>query len=211
MRKSTIEEDFSDIVHDLLINNVKARRYLAYCQSLNMCSLLFATFLYSLDENSYYPPGAQHLSSNRLFGMYHSCTDEANKRAIIESFGQPQGTIRVVFATMALGMGVDFKNLYYVIHYGAPRSLEDYLQESSRAGRDGQQAYSKVFWKPADVPLRQDQSNFHNREVAAVRKYLEDTHMCRRYMLLRYFDKVVADRLEIHDKQWCCDNCQSRS
>ena len=48
---------------------------------------------------------------------------------------QSDGVVRVVFATMAHGKGVDFKSLDYIIHYGAPRSLEDYIQESGRAGR----------------------------------------------------------------------------
>ena len=48
----------------------------------------------------------------------------------MKSFGQPDGVVRIVFTIMALGMGVDFKNLDFVIHYGALRSLEEYFQES---------------------------------------------------------------------------------
>ena len=174
-----------------------------------MCSALYAHFHYTLGDSSYYPPGADHLSDHRLFGMYHSCTDEHNKGVIIDSFSKPDGVVRVVFATMALGMGVDFKDVYHVIHYGAPRSLEDYLQESGRVGRDGQQSYSKVYWKPADAPLKKDQSDHHNREVAAVRRFLEDTTTCRRYMLVSYFDRVMAAHLERSDRSQCCDNCRS--
>ena len=76
----------------------------------------------------------EQVSDNRLFAMFHSCTDEHNKRVVMSSLSQADGVVRVVFATMALGMGVDFKSLDYVIHYGAPRSLEDYMQESGRAG-----------------------------------------------------------------------------
>ena len=45
----------------------------------------------------------------------------------MSSLSQADGVVRVVFATMALGMGVDFKSLDYIVHYGAPRSLEDYI------------------------------------------------------------------------------------
>ena len=55
------------------------------------------------------------------------CTDEHNKRVIMFSLSESDSVLRVVFTTMALGMRVDFKNLDYIIHYGAPRSLEDYI------------------------------------------------------------------------------------
>ena len=76
----------------------------------------------------------------------------------MKSFGQPDGVVRIVFATMALGMGVDFKNLDFVIQYGAPRSLEDYFQESGRAGRDNQQSLAGVYWRPVEAPVRADQT-----------------------------------------------------
>lgn len=47
------------------------------------------------------------------------------------------GTVRIVFCTVALGMGVNFAGLNYIIHYGAPKSVEDYFQECGRAGRSG--------------------------------------------------------------------------
>ena len=72
----------------------------------------------------------EQVSDNRLFAMFHSCTGEHNKWVVMSSLSRADGVVRVVFATMALGMGVDFKSLDYVIHYGAPRSLEDYMQES---------------------------------------------------------------------------------
>ena len=204
-----IEDDFAPVVKDLAENNIRAERVLVYCRSLDMCSCLYAHFLYTLGEKSYYPSGAEHLSDNRLFGMYHSCTDEHNKQVIVHSFSQPDGVVRVVFATMALGMGVDFRNIYHVVHYGAPRSLDDYLQESGRVGRDGQQAFSKICWRPAEAPIKKNQGIYRNREVAAVRRYLENSGTCRRYVLLSYFDKTLADNLERCDKMMCCDICCS--
>ncbi len=61
------------------------------------------------------------------------------------------GTIRVVFATIALGMGVNFVGLNRTIHYGAPTAIENYFQESGRAGRSGAIAKSTIFWKPVDA------------------------------------------------------------
>ena len=95
VRKTSIEEDFAFVVADLLENNIKAS--------------LYEHFKYTLKDAGYYPPGAERLSDNRMFGMFHSCTDEHNKAVIMKSFGQPDGVVRIVFATMALGMGVELR------------------------------------------------------------------------------------------------------
>lgn len=207
---SNVEDDFELVVEDLAENNIRAKRLLVYCRSLDMCSTLYAHFMYTLGEKSYFPTGANHISDNRLFGMYHSCTDQYNKKVIVESFSKPDGVVRVVFATMALGMGIDFKNVYHVVHYGAPRSLDDYLQESGRVGRDGHQAFSKVYWKPAEAPIKKNKAIYRNREIAAVRRYLENLETCRRFLLISYFDKSLADSLD-RSENMCCDNCCNSS
>ena len=89
----------------------------------------------------------------------------------MSSLSESDSVLRVVFATMALGMGVDFKNLDYIIHYGAPRSLKDYIQESGRAGRDHQQSRSRIYWKPVEAPVYADQSVHHYKELKEVRDY----------------------------------------
>lgn len=209
VHKTSIEEDFEFAVTDLLNNNIKAQRVIVYCQSLNMCASLYEHFKYTLKDAGYFPPGAEQISDNRMFAMFHSCTDEYNKSVIMQSLSQPDGVVRIVFATMALGMGVDFRNLDFVVHYGAPKSLEDYFQESGRAGRDQQQSVSRVYWKPVEAPLYTDMTIHRKFELCAVREYLEDSEQCRRYMLLKYFDPVVARSIGSRDKRLCCDNCRS--
>ena len=103
-----------------------------------MCSDLYGYFSYCLGKKGYYPPGSEEVCRNGIFGMFHSSTSDANKQIILESLSKPDGTVRVVFATTGLGMGVNFVGLRATIHYGAPRSLDDYFQESGRAGRAGQ-------------------------------------------------------------------------
>ena len=95
--RTTIEEDFAAMISDLKLNLINTKRVLVYCQSLNMCSSLYAHFLYALGDSSYYPPGAPKLAENRLFGMYHSGTADHNKDVIIKSMTDPNGVVKSCF------------------------------------------------------------------------------------------------------------------
>ena len=110
---------------------------------------------------------------------------------------------------MALGMGMNFVDLTSAIHYGAPRNMDDYFQESSHAGRNGKQAPSTIYWTPADAPLHHDSTNPHDLEVVAVRRHLEKTSTCRRIQLLNYFDTAIVNELHERDHNTCCDTCKS--
>ena len=50
------------------------------------------------------------------------------------------GTVRVEFASVAMGMGIDLHRVDTIIHYGAPSSFEDYFQASDRRGQSGDSA-----------------------------------------------------------------------
>ena len=113
--------------------------------------------------------------------------------------------MRVVFATIALGMGIDLKNVNTIIHYGAPRSLEDYFQESGRGGRSGEAAKSIIYWKPKDCPMLKKITNINDQETVAVRRYVENCSECRRYQLLKYLDPMLAKNGTSSSS--CCDVC----
>ena len=105
--RSDIDSDIKPLVDELRQNKVHMSRVIIYCRSLNMCSDLYAFFLSTLGEESYYPSDALKISDNRLFGMYHANTPSHNKEVILNSMQKADGVVRVVFATVALGMGVN--------------------------------------------------------------------------------------------------------
>ena len=185
--RTTIASDFQSILCTLREKAIHAPRVLIYCQSLDVCADLYAHFHYKLGDGSYYPPGSPQISDYRLFGMFHSNTPEHNKQVILKSLMLPDGVVRVVFATIALGMGVHLRDVDNIIHYGAPCSVEDYFQESGRGGQSGGDAVSTILWKPVDCPLRKQPVSMRDHELIAIRKYLENTTVCRRKWLLNHF------------------------
>lgn len=170
--RSDIDTDFLPVLTTLKKDTIAAPRVIVYCRSLDICADLYAHFHYELGELSYYPPGAPKLSDNRLFGMFHANTPQYNKDVILQSLQLPNGVVRVVFAMVALGMGINLKDVNIIIHYGAPSSVEDYFQESGRGGRSGGDAVSTIYWKPVDCPVKKEPVTLRDRELIAVRRYL---------------------------------------
>ena len=67
------------------------------------------------------------------------------KEQIITSFTEVESRLKIVVATIAFGMGIDCPNIRRVIHFGPASSIEDYIQETGRAGRDGLPSTAMVW------------------------------------------------------------------
>jgi ATP-dependent DNA helicase RecQ len=91
---------------------------------------------------------------------YHAGMERAEREAAQDAF--ITGRARIVVATVAFGMGIDKADVRAIVHYQLPASLEAYVQESGRAGRDGKPARCVLFASSADAGqlrrhLRQDE------------------------------------------------------
>ena len=82
------------------------------------------------------PIGYPDLPCFRLFDMYTKCNHKDVKKEILQLFTSPLGSLKIVIATIAFGLGVNCPNIQRIIHWGAPNDIETYIQEVGRAGRD---------------------------------------------------------------------------
>lgn len=97
-----------------------------------------------------------HLIQQKLginTAAYHAGKEAADRKRIQQEW--ISGKLPLVVATNAFGMGIDKADCRYVIHYTMPYSLEAYYQEAGRAGRDGQESFPLLLYKPSDTIIAQ--------------------------------------------------------
>ena len=131
-RTTDLETDFSESLSILKEKQKDTLRVVVYCRTLMICADLFSHFSYEMGKSQYYPPSSPEQSENRLFGMFHTSTTQHSKDVIMGSLQDCHGTVRVVFASVAMGMGIDLHGVDAIIHYGAPSSIENYFLASGR-------------------------------------------------------------------------------
>lgn len=134
--KDDLYRTFSNVIKDLEINQVKAEKVLVFCRRKEHVKELYELFSQCLGPKAYCKPTGQEPMDDRsrLFGMYHRKTHNLVKETIETEFCKVDGTVRVVFCTIAFGMGINVKGAYIGIHLGPSSGLDDYLQESGRIG-----------------------------------------------------------------------------
>lgn len=145
---------------------------------------------------------------------YHAGIDGARRDLVSRQFRE--GTLDLIVATNAFGMGIDRADVRAVIHLAPPGSIESYYQEVGRAGRDGEPAIGVLCTSASDLPLRrrllESTADGYAPDPARVQHrwslFLElmrwaEGGSCRHDAILRYF----GDEAETLAGCGRCDNC----
>ncbi|XP_052695181.1 ATP-dependent DNA helicase RecQ-like [Crassostrea angulata] len=117
----------------------------------------------------------------------------------LEKISKSEPVIRVVLATVALGIGLHAPAVRKVIHFKCPTSIEKYLQETGRAGRDGLPADAILYVNKTDV--RTNRPGMQN----SMRQYCISTDTCLRFQLLQHLDYKPVEGTK---KCKCCNVCE---
>ena len=138
--------------------------------------------------------------------FYHAGLSREEKKECEDWFlHNPNG---VLTATCAYGLGIDKSDIRTVIHRDCPPSVEAYLQESGRAGRDGKSSKAVLLWGPEDdIGLAMAKSEEEKFRLKNLLSYARDHLKCRREVLLDLLDYEGERDSPGAD---CCDVCEKK-
>ncbi len=146
--KGSVER--SNIAYRVLASENKQKNILDYCKEHDAeCGIIYCQTRRSVKTITKY------LRAHSIsVGMYHGGMKRSDRDQMLSYW--MDGTIQVMIATNAFGMGIDKPNVRFVLHFEIPDNLEAYYQEAGRAGRDGKDSVAIAFWERKDLEIQEN-------------------------------------------------------
>ncbi|KAK3082845.1 hypothetical protein FSP39_006929 [Pinctada imbricata] len=192
--KTSAEESFETIVLPLLKelctdNNDDFPRTIVYSK-LKYCALG-----YELAHKVSMKSNTQIMDS---ISQYHAPSTSSMKEKLVQEMGHPSSKLKLLFATEAYSMGTDAPNIRRIVHIGPPSSLDTYMQEVGRGGRDGEDCDALLYYNASDIG-----KNVTSMMPEVCEFCISNT--CRRTFLGMHFGmQHDHDTVSLHR---CCDIC----
>ncbi|XP_060084050.1 bifunctional 3'-5' exonuclease/ATP-dependent helicase WRN-like [Ylistrum balloti] len=151
-----------------------------YVESLDALGYYYQYLNYTLKELQYHPT-SDKTPEARIFAQYHTDYTQNMKKHILQELRKDNPHVRLVLATVALGMGLNAPGITRIIHARPPTTLEKYLQEIGRAGRTGQKSTAILHYNKSDIAK--------NRKGLSpeMAKFCNVNDGCLRLELVKYF------------------------
>lgn len=134
-------------------------------------------------------------------GCYHAGLPAEERNKTQDDFINDK--LQIVCATVAFGMGIDKSNVRWVIHFNLPKNIEGYYQEIGRAGRDGLNSDTVLYYNIADLVMLTkfaQEGNLAKINLEKLKRMQQfaEADICRRKILLSYFGETPREN---------CNNC----
>lgn len=156
---------------------------------LKWCGYAFNLFLTVLCEQSFFPISVNKKPENCLFVQYHAPQTDIIKDEILKQLTATEVCkIRVVFATAAMGIGVNIPKVRHVIHLDVPWTVESCYQEIGQAGQDNQPARATLHYNGSDVASNKPGM------TDEMWSYYKLTNSCLRDYVLTYLGSTRSSR-----------------
>ncbi|XP_046388229.1 ATP-dependent DNA helicase Q4 [Ischnura elegans] len=173
---SASEDKFKDKALVALMNGERFQdcsSLIIYCTRREECERL-STFIRTQFRDDERPES--NARRNRISWnaeAYHAGMSAARRKKVQQAF--MNGSLRIVIATVAFGMGINKQNIRGIIHYNMPSNIESYVQEVGRAGRDGLTAHCHVFLDENGGDLHELRRHIHSDSIDrhTIRKLLQ--------------------------------------
>ena len=192
-----VDELATKLTEEFIEERVHFPKTVIFCRRHHDCSNLYLILREKLGNEITEPTGYPDLSEFRMVELYTRVSTPAKREAIIERFCAVNSTLRLVIATIAFGMGIDCQDIRRIIHWGLPSCVEEYVQETGRAGRDGGDAVAILY--------EGKQGHYASEGMKA---YVNNKDTCRRQLL--FHDFLCFSGTELRTALCtCCDVCAS--
>lgn len=179
------------LINLVLENGKLCPKTIIFCNTLNEIAQVLNYLMMKLGDAVYCGTKSKE---NCLIGVYHSNSWSACKERLVASFKE-NGIKRIVIATSALSMGVNFPDIRYVVNWGPARTILDQLQEAGRAGRDRLQSDVVTF--------------YHGQQLAHCEKEVKEFMCSSSCFRVAAFQSLDSSIKPLHPPHDCCNYCSS--
>ena len=193
VKKDVQLKELKWIVNLIKEEGLNCPKTIIFCNTMNEIAVVVNHLILELGRSVFHPEFSTE-QDNCILGIYHSNSWQSTKDRVLAQF-KTNGVKRILIATTALCMGVNFPDVRYIVNWGPARSILDQHQEAGRAGRDGKKSHVIIIYHGQQV-------GHCEQEV----KYFVRANGCYRVSAYKTLDATIKPLQPLHD---CCSYCSN--